>query len=66
MDEDFEEWKAWFDSHKDENGDIDLSKHPHLVGHLTNTLGLKTKTIDDLDLYNLGSSVNFDSGIKHG
>ncbi len=59
MDKDFEEWKEWFDSHKDENGIIDLSKHPDLVNYLTRTLGLNTKRIRPEDFSNIGQTINF-------
>lgn len=67
MDDDFEEWKTWFDSHKDEDGSINLSDHLPLVRHMNNILGMNPKKINMKDLENLGSTINFDvNKIKHG
>ena len=59
MDEEFEEWKAWFDSHKEPDGSIDLSKHNDLTDYLKKMYmppSIKFKDLPD----NLGETINFD------
>ena len=59
MSEEFEEWKTWFDSHKDLDGTINLDKHPDLANYLQSMFippAIKFKDLPN----NLGLSVNFD------
>lgn len=59
MDEEFEEWKTWFDSHKEPNGSIDLSKHPDLVQYLSSWLTPPKHNFKELPS-NLGLTVNYE------
>lgn len=61
LDDDFEEWKLWFDSHKEPNGSINLDKHPDLVSYIQNMFEPKKPRIEDLmKIKGLGETVNFD------
>jgi len=68
IDEEFEEWKAWFDSHKEPDGSIHLAKHPHLVDHISDILGIGPKpNWSDLEDLNVGSTLDFKLiDVKHG
>jgi len=56
--EDFEEWKAWFDSHKEPDGTINLDKRPHLVDEINRCMGVPPKSFDNIP-ENAGHTVNF-------
>jgi hypothetical protein len=58
MDDEFEEWKAWVDSHKNEKGEIDLSKHPEFAEYLQQMFA-PLKRFDTNLLCNTGESVSF-------
>lgn len=58
MDEEFEEWKVWFDSHKEPDGTINLGKHPDLCDWMLKWSGMNKPDLSKMK--NTGESVNFD------
>lgn len=58
-DHEFDEWKTWFDSHKEPDGTIDLSKHPELQQYLVAMFKPPNKNFKDL-AGNLGLTVNYE------
>ena len=65
VDEEFEEWKAWFNSHSEPDGTFDLGKHPDLVDFLKGFAGMKKPDYSKLN--NTGDSISFDlSTLRRG
>lgn len=66
MEDYFEEWKEWFDTHKEPDGTINLSKHGDLERYLQNMYKPKKCNTEDLNkITGLGETVSFDlSSIK--
>lgn len=61
MEDDFEDWKRWFDSHKEPDGKIILGKHPELCIYLTMMFNHPTLSMNKLNnIEGLGETVNFD------
>ncbi len=64
MDEEFEQWETWFDSHKESGRSVYLSKNPDLCAWLDEFP--MTKEFPQ-DFPNLGETVNYDyHTIEHG
>jgi hypothetical protein len=59
---DFEEWKEWFDSHKDADGKIDLSIPNNLHAYLLGMAMPPSKSLAEFNALcpNLGAAVNFE------
>ena len=65
VDEEFEEWKAWFNSHSEPDGTFDLGKHPDLCAWMENWAGMNRPDFSELN--NTGESVSFDlSTLRRG
>lgn len=56
--EEFEEWKAWVDSHKNEKGEIDLGKHPEFAQYLIQMFKPKINFATEWPS-NTGERINF-------
>lgn len=63
--DEFEEWKEWFDSHKEPDGSIILDKHPDLVKWMEAWYKQfepmsKEELAELMNIPGLGETVNFD------
>ena len=59
MNKDFQEWCEWFDSHKEPDGSIDLTKHPDLMASFIKTYDLAYKRFKGVP-DNSGDAVTFE------
>lgn len=60
LDDEFEEWRIWFDSHKNKDGKINLDENPELVNYLQHFYNTKVVLIADFEpIKNFGDTVNF-------
>ena len=62
-DEDFDIWKTWLDSHKDESGNINWS-HPDLKEYMKDVWGCPAKKFLGEKLQNSGDTINYKIGKK--
>lgn len=61
LEDEFEEFKEWFDSHKEPDGTIILSKHPDLCKYLNHLYNPKKIKMGDLyRIKGLGDTISFD------